>query len=53
MALKNARYRDGERWVPMSSGKLQFQSEAAELFYRQFQVRPIAAIPKEYAKYFD
>jgi len=57
MALKNARYRvkegDKDRWVPMTGGKLQFQSEAAELFYRQFQVRPVAAIPKEYARYFD
>jgi hypothetical protein len=57
MALKNARYRskegEVERWIPMTGGKLQFQSEAAEVFYRQFQVRPIAAIPKEYARYFD
>src|SRR5690349_10597988 len=57
MAVKNARYRQktelGERWVPMTGGKLQFQSEAAEVFYRRFQIRKIAAIPKEYAKYFD
>jgi 3-keto-disaccharide hydrolase len=53
MALKNARYKDGERWVPMTGGKLQFQSESAEVFYRRFQIRPQAAIPREYAKYFD
>ena len=57
MALKNARYRhkegDVEKWIPMTGGKLQFQSEAAEVFYRQFQVRAVAAMPKEYAKYFD
>lgn len=54
MALKNARYKDKDgRWVPMTGGKLQFQSEAAEVFYRGFQVRKIAAIPKEYARYFD
>ncbi|HUQ09817.1 MAG TPA: DUF1080 domain-containing protein [Steroidobacteraceae bacterium] len=54
MALKNARYKDKEgRWVPMTGGKLQFQSEAAEVYYRGFQVRKIAAIPKEYGKYFD
>jgi hypothetical protein len=54
MALKNARYRDPSgRWVPMTGGKLQFQSEAAEVFYRQFQIRPVKAIPKEYARFFD
>jgi hypothetical protein len=54
MALKNARYKDKDgRWVPMTGGKLQFQSEAAEVFYRNFQVRPVRAIPKEYARYFD
>lgn len=57
MALKNARYRQktesGDRWIPMTGGKLQFQSEAAEVFYRRFQIRHIAAIPKEYARYFD
>jgi hypothetical protein len=54
MALKNARYKDKDgRWVPMTGGKLQVQSEAAEVFYRGFQVRPVRAIPKEYARYFD
>jgi hypothetical protein len=54
MALKNARYKDASgRWVPMTGGKLQFQSEAAEVFYRQFQIRPVKAIPKEYARFFD
>jgi hypothetical protein len=53
MALKNARYRDGDRWVPMTGGSLQFQSEAAEVFYRRFQVKSLPAMPKEYARYFD
>ena len=57
MALKNARYRVTEngvdRWKPMTGGKLQFQSEAAEVFFRRFQVRPVAAMPKEHARLFD
>lgn len=53
MALKNARYRSGERWIPMTGGKLQFQSEAAEVFFRRFQIRPVAAMPKEHARLFD
>lgn len=54
MALQNARYKDKDgRWIPMTGGKLQFQSEAAELFYRRFQIRSLPAMPAEYAKYFD
>ena len=53
MALKNARYKEGGRWVPMTGGSLQFQSEAAELFYRRFQVRTLESMPAEYRRYFD
>jgi hypothetical protein len=52
MALANARYRDGEKVVPMTGGKLQIQSESAEVFYRDLEIQPIGAMPKEYAKYF-
>jgi hypothetical protein len=53
MALKHARYRDGQEWVPMTGGKLQIQSEAAEVFYRDIEIRPIPSMPAELAKYFD
>jgi hypothetical protein len=53
MALKNARFKQGDRWVPMTGGKLQIQSEAAEVFYRQIEIRSLPAMPAEYAKYFD
>jgi hypothetical protein len=53
MALANARYRDGGKWVSMTGGKLQIQSEAAEVFYRDIEIRPIAEMPAEYAKYFE
>jgi hypothetical protein len=52
MALKNARYRDGDRAVPMTGGKLQIQSEAAEVFYRDIEIRSIPAMPAHYARYF-
>ena len=39
MALRNARYKDGGKWVPMTGGKLQIQSEAAEVFYRDIEIR--------------
>jgi hypothetical protein len=53
MALKDARYKDGAKWVPMTGGKLQIQSEAAEVFYRDIEIRSIPAMPAELAKYFD
>jgi hypothetical protein len=52
MALRNARYKDGDRFVPMTGGKLQIQSESAEVFYRDIAIRPISKMPAEYAKLF-
>ncbi len=53
MALANARFKDGDKWVPMTGGTLQIQSEAAEVFYRDIEIRAIPAMPAEYARYFD
>ena len=53
MALANSRYKDGDKWIPMTGGTLQIQSEAAEVFYRDVAVREIAAMPAEYAAYFE
>jgi hypothetical protein len=52
MALRNARYKDGDRFVPMKSGKLQIQSESAEVFYRDIEIRAISRMPKQYEKFF-
>jgi 3-keto-disaccharide hydrolase len=38
---------DGQE-VPLTKGRLQFQSEAAEVFYRNIELRPLSAIPPEY-----
>ena len=52
MALRNARYQEGETSVPMTGGKLQIQSEAAEVFYRDVEIRAIAAMPQEHEQFF-
>jgi len=52
MALANSRYKDGDKVKPLTAGKLQIQSEAAEVFYRDLEIRSIAAMPAEYAGYF-
>lgn len=38
---------------PLVRGRLQLQSEAAEVFFRGVRIRPLAAMPAEYARYFD
>jgi 3-keto-disaccharide hydrolase len=40
---------DADLPTPVTSGPIIFQSEGAELFYRDIQVRPIKAIPPEFA----
>jgi hypothetical protein len=53
MALKNSRYKDGDVIKPLTHGKLQLQSEAAEVYYKDIMIKPIKGIPTEYAKYFE
>ena len=35
---------------PLTKGKLQLQSEAAEIFYKNIKIRPIDAFPDDLAK---
>jgi hypothetical protein len=39
---------DGDVPAPITSGPIILQSEGAEVFYRDIQIRPIAAIPAEW-----
>lgn len=52
MALKNSRHVVDGKVVPLTGGRLQLQSEAAEVFYKDVQIRPIDAMPAEYEDYF-
>jgi hypothetical protein len=52
MAVNNSSYvKDGQR-QPLTHGKIQLQSEAAEVFYKGILIKPLAAMPAQYAKYF-
>ncbi|MDQ1089944.1 hypothetical protein QE390_004548 [Siphonobacter sp. SORGH_AS 1065] len=53
MILQNSRYitSTGQE-VPMSKGKIQLQSEAAEVFYRAIQIKSLANMPKQYEHLF-
>jgi hypothetical protein len=48
MVLTNPRYVDAGKRIPLRSGKIQLQSEAAELFYSKVEIRPIDGIPAEH-----
>ena len=48
MVLTNSRQVVGGKEVPLTRGKIQIQSEGAEVFYRDIALRPISKIPKKY-----
>lgn len=45
LVLTNPRHFQDGREIPLRSGKLQLQSEAAEIYYRKIEIRPITSIP--------
>lgn len=52
MVLKNSHYvKDGQK-IPLNKGKIQVQSEAAETFYKDMQIKPLDAMPKDYEAYY-
>jgi hypothetical protein len=53
MALSNNRYKVGNEVKPLVKGKLQLQSEAAEVYYKDIKIKQIDGIPAEYASYFQ
>ena len=44
----NPRYEEGGRWQPLTHGRIQLQSEAAEVFYRKIEARPLYELPPEF-----
>ena len=53
MILRNSRYVDNGVARPLTSGKIQIQSEAGEIFYKDIRIQKIDRIPDQYAKLFD
>jgi hypothetical protein len=48
LAATSARREVDAQVVPLTKGRLQFQSEAAEVFYRRLRLKHVRAIPPEY-----
>jgi hypothetical protein len=47
LVLTGLRHKVDGKEVPLTKGKIQIQSEGAEVFYRDIEIRPITEIPKE------
>ena len=52
MVLQNSRYFDGEKFMPLIEGKIQLQSEAGEVYYKDIKIKPISKMPVEFENYF-
>lgn len=50
MVMTNSRHVVKGKEEPLTRGKLQLQSEGAEVFYRGMQIKSITAIPERYLK---
>ncbi|MEX0314047.1 MAG: DUF1080 domain-containing protein [Allomuricauda sp.] len=50
MILHNSRYEINDKEVPLIKGKIELQSESAEVFYRNIKIRSIDSIPKNIMK---
>jgi len=52
MVLQNSRFKNDGSFVPLLEGKIQLQSEAAEVFYKDIKIQEIRELAPEYSKYF-
>ncbi|MEW6158176.1 MAG: DUF1080 domain-containing protein [Verrucomicrobiota bacterium] len=51
LVVLNPRYKEGSREIRFDRGKIQLQSEGAELFYRSVEARAISEIPASLLKH--
>ena len=47
MVLTGLRHKVGNKEVPLTKGRIQIQSESAEIYWRNLQVRPLTEIPRQ------
>ena len=52
LTVNNSGYVVNGQHQPLTHGKIQLQSEAAEVFYKSILIKPIDAMPAQYAVYF-
>jgi hypothetical protein len=52
MVLKNSRYIKDGKTSALTQGKIQLQSEAAEVYFKDIQIRPLTELPPSYSTLF-
>ncbi len=52
LAVSNSAFVANGQRQPLTHGKIQLQSEAAEVFYKSIMIKPLDAMPAQYATYF-
>ncbi|WP_161888235.1 3-keto-disaccharide hydrolase [Pontibacter russatus] len=53
MVLRNSRYVENGESKPLTKGRLQLQSEAAEVYYKDIRIKSLEALPGKYTAYFN
>ncbi len=53
MILSNSRNIKEGKAEPMIKGKIQIQSEGAEVFYKDIKIKPLLSLPSSYSRYFN
>ncbi len=53
MVLKNSRYISDDEAKPLVEGKIQLQSEAAEVFFKDINIKPLNHLEAKYKKLFQ
>lgn len=52
MVLQNSRYMKEGKAIPLKKGKIQLQSEAAEVYFKNIQIKGLEAMPAKYTGLF-
>jgi Domain of Unknown Function (DUF1080) len=52
MVLQNSRYPKNGNSIPLTKGKIQIQSEGAEVFYKDIMIKNLTTLPAEYNSIF-
>ena len=53
MVLQHSRFVSNGKSTPLTKGKIQLQSEAAEVYFKDIRIKNITDWPKNYAHYFN
>jgi hypothetical protein len=53
MVLQNSRYVENGKDFPLTKGKIQLQSEAAEVYFKDIKIKPIKSLLPSYAALFN